>query len=142
MKQQPVNSCFLQLVTNQDLQVLTLIKPAVFFSTLAVNAKFYSDKELDVLSSAAIGLGKILRCEKALDFTSRGLQVYEGMDEMKIQLIDAIKVKHGSPNELVSFILTETAPVFTYSNATSQNLSSGLDATRYLDYINSIICHM
>ena len=43
-----------------------------------------------------------MKCEKALDFSSRGLKVYEKMDEMKIQLIDAVKVKQGCTSGLVS----------------------------------------
>ena len=75
-------------------------KPNLFF--VAVSARFYSEKEVDALSTAAIGLGKILKCEKALNFNTRGLKVYEQMDEMKIQLIDAIKANLGCTSGLVS----------------------------------------
>ena len=74
--------------------------PNFFF--VAVTARSYSEKEVDTLSSAAIGLGNILKCEKAIDFRSRGLKIYENMGEMKIQLIDAIKAKQGCVSGLVS----------------------------------------
>ena len=74
----------------------------IFLLFVSVNAKFYSEEEVDALASAAIGLGKILKCEKAINFSSRGLQVYQQMDEMKIQLIDAIKTKQGCTSGLVS----------------------------------------
>lgn len=76
--------------------------PYIFL--VAVSARFYSEKEVDALANAAIGLGKILKCQKAIDFSSRGLKVYEQMDEMKIQLIDAIKAKHGCTSGLVSSV--------------------------------------
>ena len=82
------------------LRLETASKPNSSF--IAVSARFYSEKEVDALASAAIGLGKILKCEKALNFSSRGLKVYQDMDEMKIQLIDAIKVKQGCDSGLVS----------------------------------------
>ena len=53
-----------------------------------------------------MGLGNILKCEKAIDFRSRGLKIYENMGEMKIQLIDAIKAKQGCVSGLVSSKLT------------------------------------
>ena len=74
--------------------------PNLFF--VVVTARSYSEREVDTLSSAAIGLGNILKCEEAIDFRSRGLNIYENMGEMKIQLIDAIKAKQGCVSGLVS----------------------------------------
>jgi hypothetical protein len=57
-------------------------------------AAYYTHEELDALTTAAVGLSKILNCEDVLNFHSVvGLSSFEDMEPMEIQLIDGIKKK-------------------------------------------------